>query len=298
MEDPRPHRSGPDSPRAALVLAVISAAVAACVTVWAPEPEGIHRTAAIAGAEPMGAEMCGACHEAVQEHAPSTAYHADCESCHGGGSLHMEEADPTRIRFPAAADCLACHGAGRSTHLDSASSDHQRAGVICSDCHATHNREPAHLRVTEPGAFPHMDPSSSLCVSCHADVASRLTLPSHHPVREGMIGCTDCHKPHEDRRTRLGPRTSLCADCHQDHAGPWLYEHAPVAEDCTSCHTPHGAAADALLETSQPGLCLSCHAIPDFHSPTSGGSPARYYTRCTDCHGAVHGSYENPNLLR
>jgi len=155
--------------------------------------------------------------------------------------------------------------------------------------------------------FPNADASSQLCVSCHADVASRMSLPSHHPVREGMVSCTDCHAPHGDRRTALGTPTAQCAGCHQDHVGPWIFEHTPVAEDCTLCHDPHGAAAQNLLETNQPALCLSCHTTPDsWHlrageglpvgSPISSPVASAFYTRCTDCHGAIHGSYEDPHL--
>jgi DmsE family decaheme c-type cytochrome len=127
-------------------------------------------------------------------------------------------------------------------------------------------------------------------------VASQLNLPSHHPIREGMIGCTDCHKPHENRRVTLGARTALCTSCHEDHAGPWIFEHPPVAEDCTLCHSPHGTNSDNLLATSQPGACISCHTVPLGHANDSS-SLARHST-CTDCHGAVHGSYADPVLRR
>ena len=70
------------------------------------------------------------------------------------------------------------------------------------------------------------------------------------------IGCTDCHKPHENRRVTLGARTRLCTSCHEDHAGPWIFEHAPVVDGCTLCHDPHGAVTENLLATMQPELCL------------------------------------------
>jgi predicted CXXCH cytochrome family protein len=111
----------------------------------------------------------------------------------------------------------------------------------------------------------------------------------------------------------------LCSNCHQDYVGPWIYEHAPAAEDCTMCHDPHGAASFNLLDTSQPALCLACHTSPDdMHFLQTGepgltviqsdfptGSSAitsraagAFYTRCTDCHMAIHGSYGDPHLRR
>jgi DmsE family decaheme c-type cytochrome len=307
------HAGGTRRSRAPFVLYALAAGAVACVAVWQPPaPQSYHRTGAIADAEAVGTDECTVCHEDVDGHAPIPTYHADCESCHGPGSVHAESEEPIDIRFPEPADCMACHESGRATHLTWTTSEHARSGLICSDCHSGHNRELSHLRrapVVRQSALGHLDDTSELCVSCHPDVASRLTLPSHHPVGEGMLSCTDCHAPHGDRRVMLGDRTQLCAGCHQDHAGPWIWEHAPVAEDCGTCHNPHGAAAYNLLDTTQPGLCLSCHSWPDQHLTATGEGlavgdaisslgAAAFFTRCTDCHSAVHGSYEEPLLFR
>jgi DmsE family decaheme c-type cytochrome len=291
----------------------IAVGAAACVTAWEPVVQTYHRTSAIADVELIGTEECEVCHDQVGGYALAPAFHSDCEACHGPGSAHEESEAPTDIRYPSNPDCLACHESGRSTHLAWATSEHSRAGLYCTDCHNPHNRELSNLRrpdVVRDVALGHLDGPSELCVSCHADVASRFTLPSHHPVGEGMLSCTDCHSPHDDRRVMLGDRTQLCSSCHQDHAGPWVWEHAPVAEDCTNCHNPHGAASYNLLDTSQPALCLSCHSWPDEAHLTqtgeglSAGDPisplaaGAFFTRCSDCHSAVHGSYEEPFLFR
>jgi DmsE family decaheme c-type cytochrome len=138
----------------------------------------------------------------------------------------------------------------------------------------------------------HASATTQMCASCHTHIASQLNLPSHHPIREGMIECQDCHRPHENNRVTLGARASLCTGCHQDHAGPWIFEHPPVAEDCTICHGAHGTNSDNLLVTNQPGSCIACHTVPIFHAN------ADHLSRCTDCHGAVHGSYADPHLRR
>jgi DmsE family decaheme c-type cytochrome len=134
-----------------------------------------------------------------------------------------------------------------------------------------------------------------MCASCHAEVAARFDLPSHHPIREGMLRCTDCHPPHRERRVSLGARTQLCTGCHQDYAGPWIWEHAPVAEDCGYCHVPHGASAQGLLEVTQPGSCISCHSLAAMGAVHD---PWALLDRCTDCHSAIHGSYTDPHLRR
>jgi DmsE family decaheme c-type cytochrome len=280
-----------------------------------------HRTASIAGALPVGAAECRNCHEDVQGYGPSPLYHADCESCHGGGSLHSESEDPSEIRFPTTADCLSCHQPGRVTHVQWATGEHARAGLICSDCHNPHNLELSHVRDPKQVSFPRMDPNSKLCVSCHWEVAARFNMPSHHPVPQGMLSCVSsgCHEPHEDRRTVLGAVNSRCASCHQDYLGPWIFEHPPVVEDCGYCHDPHGSITDDLLATQDPAICLSCHTpaddwhtrtgegvdmiTEDFPTAASGqaltaGVGGAYYMRCANCHGAIHGSYQDPHLRR
>jgi DmsE family decaheme c-type cytochrome len=317
-----------DGARLALLLAV-GAALGACATLaW--KPSGPRRVAPITGAEPIGAAECTPCHEDVQGHERIAAYHADCEACHGGGSLHAESEAVADIRHPSNGDCLACHAPGRDTHLAWGTGEHSRAGLLCSDCHNPHATTRHHLRSAErvalapdsaaPGAS-FWDATSRLCVDCHDDVGARFHLPSRHPVREGMMSCTSCHDPHEDSRVTLGERNARCFACHQDYAGPWIYEHQPVVEDCTQCHDPHGAPAQALLETPQPVICIECHSLADLwhHNTGSTGVPgstpitedrppagssqaikllsARTFLRdCTNCHGAVHGSYSDPTL--
>jgi DmsE family decaheme c-type cytochrome len=300
-------------------VGVATVLAAACVQLaW--DPLGPRRVAPVAGAEPVGTEECFVCHDAVQGHERIADYHADCESCHGPGSLHADSEDPEEIRFPANADCLRCHLPGRDTHLRWGTGDHSRAGLYCSDCHNPHATTRRHLRPRPHVAFPDMDAASRLCVDCHADVGSAQTFPSHHPVAEGALSCLSCHDPHEDSRTALGDANQRCYGCHQDVAGPWIFEHPPVVEDCAMCHDPHGAPTEYLLATIQPAICLSCHTLNDlWHHDVSGtGLPGNttitqdrptapgerisrteagtFLRRCTDCHGAIHGSYTDEYL--
>ncbi len=214
--------------RGGLIALVGIGLLGACAALqWTPV--GPRRTAPVAGASAIGSEECGTCHEDVQGHEKLSAYHSDCESCHGGGSVHEDSEERADIRFPASADCLDCHADGRSTHLQWGTGEHSRAGLICTDCHNPHLRTRNHLRQVPLSNFPHMDASSKLCGDCHRDVAAELTYPSHHPVGEGKLACVSCHDPHEDRRSSSFAKNDLCAGCHQDYAGPWVFEHPPVA---------------------------------------------------------------------
>jgi DmsE family decaheme c-type cytochrome len=302
--------------RAWAVWVILGTGLAACATVgtWAPL-KNYHRTAEVQGATRTDSGECRVCHEDVNGYAPSPVYHGDCESCHGNGSLHNASEAVADIRHPSSGDCLACHGPGRTTHMSWDTGDHSRAGVICSDCHNPHNRELFNVRVVKNVGFARMDDYSQLCSSCHLDIASRLNFPSHHPVKEGTLSCVSCHDPHEDSRTTLGHPTSDCATCHQDHVGPWVFEHMPATEDCTTCHDPHGSPSDDLLAISQPSICITCHSTSDDRHMNAGEGLTRstdtmlgdsitdavsfsMYGRCTDCHGAIHGSYQDPHLRR
>jgi len=285
---------------ARFVFLVLVGGLFACVTTWTPpEPRSYHRVAPVADStELAGAEECEVCHEDVAGRPLGPEYHADCEACHGPGMLHTESEEVTDIRFPSSADCERCHGEGHATLIGWPSSPHEKAGVLCSDCHDTHNREPNHIRTetkVDGALLRHASGVSRLCSSCHPTVAASFTMPSHHPVLEGMLDCTDCHTPHADRRVALGARVAACTQCHENHSGPWIYEHPPVAEDCGYCHAPHGTSSFNLLETTEPGACISCHTVAEAGAVHD---PFAFLTRCTDCHGAVHGSYTDPHLMR
>ena len=283
-----------------MLACALVALVVACVVKWdPPEPIGRHRTRSIDGAGTrLGSEICRDCHASYDDHFVGGGPHRDCESCHGPAQLHVHTARASDIRHPGVTDCAACHQIGSRTLLGWTTSPHARNEVLCSDCHDTHNRQPKYVRTTDATAaatIADADPATRMCVACHAETRAQLDLPSHHPIREGMLGCTDCHDPHESRRRTLGAATRRCLACHQEQAGPWVYEHPPVNEDCGYCHAPHGASADNLLETGQPASCIACHSLPiagAIHQPYA------FTTACTDCHNAVHGSYADPHLRR
>jgi DmsE family decaheme c-type cytochrome len=52
----------------------------------------------------------------------------------------------------------------------------------------------------------------------------------------------------------------LCYTCHTEKRGPFIWEHAPVRENCMNCHSPHGSNADKLLIQTRPFLCAACHS--------------------------------------
>jgi DmsE family decaheme c-type cytochrome len=82
------------------------------------------------------------------------------------------------------------------------------------------------------------------------------------PVREGKIVCSNCHNPHGSATEALLREYSIndnCYKCHAEKRGPFLFEHAPVRENCLSY--PHGTTNEYLLKVSRPRLCAECHGF-------------------------------------
>jgi DmsE family decaheme c-type cytochrome len=260
-------------------------------------------------AAPQEKARCADCHDDVvqkmsnQTHMRIQPFEVNgrtvgCEGCHGDGTRHIESGDKTAIHtFSKEADdsdaCLTCHrGKGMPEWH---ASTHAQQDVACTKCHTIH-------RQTSP---------QDSCRGCHGRETSQFQLPSHHPLREGKMTCASCHDVHSANEAQLktGERLNeLCYGCHQEVEGPYMFEHAPVQEDCRQCHAPHGTIANKLLIANEPMLCLQCHEM-HFHTgvstsigdtvvggisypSTNGprGMDKAFNTKCTQCHIQIHGS--------
>jgi DmsE family decaheme c-type cytochrome len=239
---------------------------------------------------PIGNEVCKTCHISLDEHKVNV-YHSDCLACHTPESKHFTEPGKDQVKFPAADNCLSCHKNNDHKRMNWAFSAHKKAKLECRDCHGLHSPKVKELNV---GMWK-SDKNSALCMSCHKDVAARMNMPSHHPVKEGGLSCVSCHDPHSGKQTSLAGKNAQCTQCHQNVRGPKVFEHAPVVEDCTICHNPHGSPNRRLLNLAQPMQCLQCHSLAtNMHgNPTLTGAQLR---NCTNCHSAVHGSHSDPKL--
>jgi len=225
-----------------------------------------------------------------------------CEACHGPGARHARSKNPDSINGLKASSsqtaqernqpCLGCHQAG--ARISWHASVHERSGVACGDCHRVHqDRDPVLAKASEP----------DVCFSCHLQKRGEFQKPSAHPVRFGLMGCSDCHSAHGSTTVAMLNKPTLnqtCFSCHADKRGPMLWEHAPVNEDCALCHTAHGSLRNALLIKTPPLLCQQCHAPADHPSVArtsqslpggaAGGSIYLVAGGCTNCHSRVHGS--------
>ncbi|MGQ9488191.1 MAG: cytochrome c3 family protein [Armatimonadota bacterium] len=241
-----------------------------------------------------------------------------CEACHGPAKPHLE--DPTKIfsysqSKPAdiAAMCLRCH-ADTMRLSQWHRTQHGKADVACTACHQIHwqeHKEPPARGLMNLGSLrsPQTEKEPQprrllkfddpiLCSQCHQRQANEFRLNFHHPVPERRLECSECHEAHPSKaaQKRFRPIKEMCVSCHPDKAGPFVYEHDPVAgwsgEGCTECHRAHGSPNPKLLNASSRGLCTQCHT----------DKSATHYPGRTcwmaGCHGAVHGSNSDAFLRR
>jgi DmsE family decaheme c-type cytochrome len=245
-----------------------------------------------------------------------------CTSCHGESETHVNK-PPDAIERPAPdrvfgkksktpieernAACLTCHqDSATRSHWDG--STHQTRDVACTSCHQIHT---GHDKVRDKRTQP------AVCFTCHKEQRGQIDRPSHHPIPEGKMACSDCHNPHGSVGPKLMKRDSInevCYTCHMEKRGPFVHNHEPVSEDCSICHNPHGTVTPTMLKMRPPFLCHSCHtphssnniaSVIPFQVPgnasvgnTTGKNATNYAMArgCLNCHTQVHGT-NNPSVM-
>ena len=86
------------------------------------------------------------------------------------------------------------------------------------------------------------------CFRCHSNIRKAQYQRSTHLFRTEnhamKVSCVSCHNPHggEGRKMLVASSTNeTCYQCHAEKRGPFLWEHAPVQENCMTCHSAHYA---------------------------------------------------------
>ncbi len=265
-----------------------------------------------------GADTCFQCHDdqvvlavfrtkhAVPSDPNSPFGHGQlqCEACHGPGGDHAGRVRRGRERPPVVlfgsdsptpvaeqnGYCMDCHiaDAGVAWHGGS----HDMNSIACADCHTSHvARDPVPATATQ----------AEVCFECHQQQRTQSLKPFAHPVRHGKMACSDCHSTHGSTSTGIMIRNSVnetCYECHAEMRGPFLWEHAPVPEDCGNCHNPHGSNYAGMLSMRPPTLCQACHSqaghpsLPQDERGLAENVPSQYLLgqSCLNCHDQVHGS--------
>jgi DmsE family decaheme c-type cytochrome len=287
-----------------------SVVVAAALILAVPPPAAAQsqpapKATSVAQATYVGSDVCGACHDDEagwlsgsvhsEKATGGSPVKGGCESCHGPGSLHVDEpskdniltfsTEPAGRRSDA---CLSCH-AIKTGLRDFYRTGHRINQVACDQCHARGASRAFHsMRTLQQ---PDVRVGAAVCESCHTDKRNEFSMPFHHRVHEGLLACADCHRQHTGFRTgrrRAEQEDLTCVRCHSQRQGPFVFPHMPMrVGGCATCHRPHGSTNPRLLvRSNMRTLCLECHTdTPRLHDLSQPR-----YQNCTVCHREIHGS--------
>jgi DmsE family decaheme c-type cytochrome len=319
-------------------------AIFLCVGLWAASAMAAEPMTAQTAAQLPTRPICANCHEDKWNAIDLTAHGAKndangsmCQACHGDASEHLKDpmkakpANPFAKGKPAGeqtAVCLSCHSSNRNLAFWT-SGKHALNEVACSNCHSIHGEKilPTYngvnlvtQAVTINKFVTTFQPNQSeVCGTCHQQIRAATFKPSHHPIIEGKIKCSDCHNPHGSLSPSMVKQPTIndqCYSCHADKRGPYVFNHPPVEENCVTCHNPHGSVHLKLLNEEAPNLCQDCHdgsrhpgtiysatggwvCAPGDTSAACLGKTGQFNSNvntrlvgraCVNCHNAIHGS--------
>jgi cytochrome b subunit of formate dehydrogenase len=122
----------------------------------------------------------------------------------------------------------------------------------------------------------------------------------HLAVAHANVGCTSCHKKHEDYPHPEGIARPACADCHKQMGRDYsagihgvAARAGKMAPDCSTCHDlAHNVVRPGAFEFRQklPETCANCHedVAQHFAASVHGRKLAEGVADapvCTSCHG-------------
>ncbi len=269
---------------------------------WAPvvhvakDNKGAQKLAKDSSASYVGSQSCVKCHK--------SQFGAFAQTLHGKIFLQQPRNATEKL------GCEGCHGPA-SQHIQSKQGDNGGANDIVG-----FNKE-------SPRS---VEDRNAVCLNCHEKADRTYWNGSTHESRG--LACTNCHQLMEkvSVKNQLVKSTELetCFQCHKDRRAQMMKSnHMPLESGnmtCSSCHNPHGSAADKLLkEASVNETCYKCHADKrgpflwehepvrdnclNCHDPH--GTVTQYMLKmqrprlCQSCHmGPGHGNPGNPKTVQ
>jgi predicted CXXCH cytochrome family protein len=226
----------------------------------------------IPGAKYVGMDTCGTCHEKqvkdfkLASHARVTipgegprTEGQGCESCHGPGSLHVDDGTGKFIVNPGTKPeaCFQCHLEKSAEFSLQYHHPVKEGRMNCIQCHDPHGRD---VRLAKGMVVGRVNET---CAQCHREQTQPHVF-EHEALREG---CTICHNVHGSINDKMLVErdNNLCLKCHAQVASPALPGATVIGK------MPH--AGFSATEFLSQGTCYSA-----------------------GCHTAVHGSNINPHL--
>lgn len=194
----------------------------------------------------------------------NTCVTSQCHSAMGKGKF---------VHGPVAVgECSACHEPLNGKHKFKPVND---VAGLCYQCHDKKDKmKNVHPPVKEGMCTSCHDPHQSdfkfqleseapkLCFSCHNESMAKGKYV-HGPVATGE--CAVCHDPHQSNfpRMLMADGNEVCYTCHTDKAEASKskkFAHAPVADNCTNCHSPHAGEYEFNFKADgKKELCFTCH---------------------------------------
>ncbi len=256
------------------------------------------------------APVCASCHEAQWKAIDLSAHGAKndaqgsmCQACHGNAADHLKDPMKAKPDNPFGkghtADerttvCLACHSGNRNLAFWT-SGKHQLNEVTCANCHSIHGEK---LFPSYSGLNPvqksvsinkftttFLPNQAEICWQCHQPIRAANFKPSHHPIIEGKVKCSDCHNPHGSVHARLLNESApnLCQDCHDWSRHPGTVYGASGAFNCQAGDT-------ARTNVGTPPVSFPNCPPSQIGQPNPGVNNRLVSRACLNCHSNIHGS--------
>ena len=218
----------------------------------------------IPGAEYVGSDTCSTsdCHQtehryfSLSKHASVAINISDedaeagqvegCETCHGPGSLHVENRGRQSgdILVADVRTCFGCHLDVKGQFMLQHHHPVLEGHMFCSDCHDMHGDD-----VRSSGGAMLLGHDDK-CFSCHKEMRGPFVF-EHDAMRDG---CSSCHTVHGSINDKLlvAGQSITCLRCHWEpafntsSAGIGSHSHDTHAigagQDCVDCHAAvHGS---------------------------------------------------------
>ncbi len=254
-----------------------------------------------------------------------------CQACHQPPNDYQFPHTPLTTATLRAYDiarsetCERCHA---QSHLTSHPGPQSDNPVVCTDCHNSHDVQPAEswhsgaseenctacheaqgvavspemtTAVIQSGLFAAQKKDNAYCLACHSQPGQTMTFANGDQVSITV----DAAALHDSVHGANNKWDALqCTDCHQAYDFP----HAPVTavtgrqyslnQDnlCQRCHEVQFAKAlssvhsAALLEGNlESALCSDCHSAHTMPKPDEPRS--RINETCRQCHSTIYDDY-------
>jgi DmsE family decaheme c-type cytochrome len=237
-----------------------------------------------------GDAKCTSCHDEADEpkvlHIGKTKHGTladgrtpSCTNCHGESDLHTY--NPQKLKDRPATDrnfgktsrltaeeksaaCTTCHQGGK--HMNWNTSAHANRDVGCTSCHQVHAGKDK-VRDKRP---------AEVCYTCHKQQRAEASKPSHHPIPEGKMTCSDCHNAHGSAGPKMlvkDTTNATCYTCHAEKRGPFVHNHQPVVEDCGNCHNPTAPRLKPCSRPASPSSASSAMPMPPTRATCRASAP-------------------------